>query len=132
MCKGYLALATLRPDGWADYGQIQFALHEESDGAWGYQIICHTGSHPLLELAQLRGGRKTLLEEIQIQDINDGQPHVLEWRKNAYGEAELILDQQPLLQSSDREFGRGFKQLAIINMGGDFGIRSLQLQGATQ
>lgn len=116
----------------AEYGQLQFALHEERDAAWGYLITLHTGSQPLLELIQLRGNRQTLIEEIQIEDLNDGQSHVLAWRKNAYGDVELILDQQPLLRSRDREFPRGFKQLAIINQGGDFGVRSIQLHGATQ
>jgi hypothetical protein len=115
-----------------EYGQIQFALHEEQDAAWGYLITLHTGGQPLIVLAQLRGGRQTLIEEIQIADLNDGQPHALEWRKNAYGDAELILDQQPLLRSRDREFSRGFKQLAIINQEGDFGVHSVQLHGASQ
>lgn len=110
-------------------GMMQFGFYEEADAAWGYLITLHTGNQPVIELSMLRGGRHTLIEEITIADLNDGQPHEIEWRKNSYGETELRLDQQTLLRGRDRDFDRGFKYLSVLNQGGDFGIRSVQLQG---
>jgi hypothetical protein len=110
-------------------GMMQFGFYEEADAAWGYLITLHTGDQPLIELSMLRGGRHMLIEEIAIADLNDGQPHEIEWRKNNYGETELRLDQQTLFRGRDRDFDRGFETLSVLNQGGDFGVRSIQLQG---
>jgi len=116
----------------SEQGKLQFGFYEGQDAAWGYLISLHTGDHPAIELAQLRGGRYMLIEEAVISDLNDGQPHEIEWRKNGFGETELLLDQQVLVRGRDRDFAQGFGYLAAINQGGDFGIRSIQLQGGGQ
>lgn len=112
----------------AEPGMIQFGFYEGAEAAWGYLITLHTGEQPLIELAKLSNGRHLLIDEITIADLNDGQPHELEWRKNDYGETELRLDQQTLLRGRDRDFDRGFGYLGVLNQGGDFGIHSVQLQ----
>ncbi|MFC1684587.1 hypothetical protein ACFL0R_03830 [Pseudomonadota bacterium] len=116
----------------SEQGKMQFGFYEGQDAAWGYLISLHTGDRPVIELAQLRGGRYMLIEEAVISDLNDGQPHEIEWRKNSLGETELLLDQQVLVRGRDRDFAQGFGYLAVINQGGDFGIRSIQLQGGGQ
>lgn len=116
----------------SEQGKMQFGFYEGPDAAWGYLISLHTGDRPVIELAQLRGGRYMPIEEAVISDLNDGQPHEIEWRKNSFGETELLLDQQVLVRGRDRDFAQGFGYLAAINQGGDFGIRSIQLQGGGQ
>lgn len=116
----------------SETGTLQFALYQGSRGNFGYILTINTGDNPSLKLFQRFRGRSILIETIKLEDLNDGQLHKLEWRMTDYGDIELLLDQQSLLQSRDRSFSKGFKQLAIINKGGDFGIRSIQLQGGAQ
>jgi len=116
----------------SESGRLQFALYQSHQGDFGYILAINTGDNPSLQLFQRFRGRSMLIETVKLADLNDGQPHELEWRMTDYGDIELLVDQQSLLRSRDRGFSKGFSQLAIINKGGDFGVRSIQLQGGSQ
>ncbi len=113
----------------SESGQLQFSLYQDPRADQGYQLSLVTGARPSLDLLQLRDGRSLLIESAQVADLNDGQSHELEWRKNPDGEVELLLDGQSLLRIHDRAFSQGFSHLGISNQAGDFGVRSVQVYG---
>ena len=116
----------------SENGHLQFAIYQGKETDYGYLLALNTGPEPQLELFQRYRGRNMLIERIKLPDINDGQSHELEWRMTNYGDIELLLDRESILKSRDRAFSKGFTRLAIINEGGDFGVRNIQLQGGTR
>lgn len=122
-----LELSAHNPPGEA--GQIAFGLYQGSQGDTGYQLILMLGEHPRLELVSKVNGKTRTIESMEMDNIDDGQTHAIEWRRDPNGQIQVLLDEKLLFDVRDHSFRHPFKQLSIRNQAGDFAVASIALHG---
>lgn len=122
-----LALSAHNPPG--ETGQIEFGLYQGSEGDTGYQLIMQLGERSSLELVSRINGRTRVIESVAMDNIDDGQSHAIEWRRDPAGQIQVSLDQNPLVTVRDNSFRYPFRQLSIRNQAGDFAVASITLHG---
>lgn len=110
-------------------GQIEFSIYQGSESSSGYRLALYTGQRSSLELLSRRSGRTSVIDSVDLDDISDGSSHSLEWRRDANGQIEVLLDETQLMRTRDSSFRYPFKQLSIVNRGGDFAVGSIALHG---
>ncbi len=113
----------------SEEGLLVFGILQSQRGSYGYQLSVATGTNPYLELALLRRGRSQVIKSVQLGDINDGNSHTMEWRRNPNGHIEIIMDDASLIKTQDNTFRDSFRWLSIANHSGDFAISAINLQG---
>lgn len=113
----------------AEEGRLEFAIIQDQRARNGYRIVLDLGQRPSLELHSMLNGRTRVINGVSIDNISDGLSHTLEWRREASGQIEILLDDKSLFQTRDRSFRYPFKHLAITNQGGDFAVSSISLYG---
>jgi hypothetical protein len=109
--------------------KVGFALLQNQRGSYGYQVNLYSAERSTLELTLWRGGRVSTLETAELEDFDPSQQHTLEWRHDARGNMELLLDGTQLIRVRERSFRDPFDRFALINSGGDFALQSLSLYG---
>ena len=107
-----------------------FSLHQNPTGDSGYHLFVIGGPNPYLELVANRGGRSSVVERATLMNFNAGQSHTLAWRRNGYGQMEVLMDGNRLFQTRDRSFRNSFQRLAITNYGGDLAVQRVSLYSA--
>lgn len=110
-------------------GQIEFGLYQGVEGNSGYRLVLYTGRKASIELLSRRSGRTGVIDRIDIDDISDGNSHQIQWRRDANGQIEVLLDGNSLIKARDHSFRYPFKQFAITNRRGDFAVAGVNLYG---
>jgi len=113
----------------SEEGRLVFGILQSQRGSYGYQLSVTTGTNPYLELALLRRGRSQVINSVQLNDINDGNSHTMEWHRNPNGQIEITMDDTSLIKTQDNTFKDSFRWLSVANHSGDFAISAINLQG---
>ncbi|MES9905634.1 MAG: hypothetical protein ABW168_23540 [Sedimenticola sp.] len=113
----------------SEEGQIEFGLYQGAEGNSGYRLVLYTGPRASLELLSRRSGRTGVIDRVDITDIGDGHNHQIQWRRDANGQIEVLLDDSPVISARDHSFRHPFKQFAITNRGGDFAVAAVNIYG---
>ncbi len=113
----------------SEEGQLVLGILQEERGSYGYQITITTGRDPFIELALLRRGRSQIIDSTELDNLNDGNSHTLDWRRDSNGELEVLLDETSLLKARNNTFKNAFRWLSIANHSGDFALSTINLQG---
>lgn len=113
------------------FGRIDFGPYQGPSGGVAYRV------------AYLPGQKKDSLRLIRITakgavaigtykgalNLEDGRRHVLEWTRDRNGAMTVSLDGQDVIQVSDRSITKPFDGFLMINSGGTYFVRSVQLDG---
>ncbi|MEJ1374448.1 MAG: hypothetical protein RPU73_11850, partial [Candidatus Sedimenticola sp. (ex Thyasira tokunagai)] len=96
----------------SEEGEIEFGLYQGAEGNSGYRLVLYTGRRASLELLSRRSGRTGVIDRVDIDDIGDGNSHQLQWRRDANGQIEVLLDGNRVIRARDHSFRYPFKQFA--------------------
>lgn len=113
-------------------GQIEFSIYQGRESSSGYRLVLYTGRQTSMELLSRRSGRTSVIDSVDFDDISDGRSHSLEWRRDANGQVEILLDEKQLMRTRDNSFRYPFKQLSIVNRSGDFAVGNIALHGGKE
>jgi len=114
------------------FGRMDFGPYQGPSGGVAYRV------------AYLPGQKKDSLRLIRITakgavaigtykgalNLEDGRRHVLEWTRDRNGAMTVTLDGQDMIQASDRTITKPFDGFLMINSGGTYFVRSVQLDGS--
>ena len=73
---------------------------------------------------------------VQVADLKsrleDGQRHLLEWRRDREGEMVVLVDGEEIMRARDRGVKHAFDGFTLVNAGGEYTIRRVTLSGTGQ
>lgn len=114
----------------SESGELVFGILQDNVGDYGYLVTLNTGERSSLDLVRVLRGRTSIIERIDMtSDLGVGQRHDFEWRRTPDGTIEVYLDGGKIIRAHDRSFRNPFRRLAIVNRGGDFGVREVSIHG---
>ncbi len=114
----------------SEQNEVGFSLYQDPTGDNGYHLFVIGGPDPHLELVSNRARRSSVVERVALTNFNAGQSHTLEWRRNGYGQMEVLMDGTQLFRTQDRSFRNSFQRLGITNYGGDLAVQQVSLYSA--
>jgi hypothetical protein len=62
--------------------------------------------------------------------LEDKKVHTLRWTRDAGGQMQILIDDQPLIDVSDTSFRDPFSGIIVINKGSDVIVKTLTLDDA--
>jgi len=112
-------------DGLLGFGPYRGERRDE-----GYRLVYNAGQKPTFELRRLTPGRSAVIEVYdRAVQLEDGRTHSLEWRRNDESEMVVLLDGKVLMQATDRAFRDSFDGFTLVNRGGDYAFRQIEIFG---
>ncbi|MCP3670623.1 MAG: SEL1-like repeat protein [Gammaproteobacteria bacterium] len=95
----------------------------------GYRLILDTdGKRDKISLVHVSRSGRTIIESFRGQlGLSDGAPHTAEWTRNKAGKMAVAIDGKELFRTHDTNISKGFSQISITNIGGDYMLRDLML-----
>ena len=114
-------------------GRIEFGPFQGEERRSGYRLAYESGRTPSLSLLRFGPYRSAVIEIVdQGTLLEDGVPHILEWRRSNDGEMVVLLDNTEVMRTVDRAYDDPFDGFAIINKGGEFDMKKVSIFGAPQ
>ena len=110
-------------------GQISISILQDNKGNYGYRLNLVTDAQPSIEIITLRRGHQQVIDTSDLSEVDDGNSHSLEWRRDTHGTMEIYLDGTRLIKSRDNTFRDPFKWLTVTNFAGDFALNFVGLHG---
>lgn len=110
---------------------FQVLLYRDEARNSGYRLIYSPSDPQRLELHYLSGDGRSVIERVELESrLDDGNAHIIVWRRSAESEMELLLDSVTVITVSDRSYKGDFAGVALINRGGDYTVGEIALYGA--
>ena len=96
--------------------------------ASGYRLVYLPGSGQPIQLARFdRTGIKTIGKHVDELVLEDGYSHRLALERAADGTMTVTVDGAEVIRIESKALSGGFDGVAIVNSGGDYGIRRIAL-----
>lgn len=118
---------------WSSEGQIQLAIYQgnfQDQRSAGYRLGYRPGG--TLELTRVSGRGTSIIERAAARHpIEDKQIHRLVWERHPDGRMKIALDGKTVMETSDRGFRDPFDGIALINTGGDYIIKGVNIAGTS-
>lgn len=112
-------------------GRVEFVLYQGNDYRDGYRLAYTPDAQPNMELIRVRGRDGNVIESSrQRVDMEDGNNHRIVWTRDRDGGMEVEVDGRGVLRDNDRGINGPFDGFGIVNYGGDYGFRSIAINGA--
>jgi hypothetical protein len=113
-----------------DGGRIEFALFEGADRRAGYRLAYNPGASPRLELIRATATGSGVVESTNAPLAwDDGANHRIQWTRTGDGAMQIQADGSTVMETSDRGITGAFDGFAVVNLGGDYGLRSVTIDG---
>ncbi len=97
----------------------------------GYRLAYMAGGDPGLVLSRFgRRGVTAIGEHDKRLDLEDGQNHTVALVRESDGTMTASVDGTPLIRVKSSAFDDPFGGLALVNSGGDYGVRSIAVYDA--
>lgn len=119
--------ARIELSSWVSPGQAEFSALQ-STGA-GYSLVYVPGAQPVLALHRVSASGRSVIDSIAVAALEDRKLHRLEWTRGLDGTMTVSLDDQQKLSASDRTYLGSFAGFQIVNRGGDYILRSVEILG---
>jgi peptidoglycan hydrolase-like protein with peptidoglycan-binding domain len=114
-------------------GRLEFGPYYGQDRDTGYRLALNPGAPDGMEMLRVSGGRSAVVEVRNTSlNFSDGSLHTIEWTRDDGGEMAVFLDDKEVIKITDRRYGDAFDGFTIINKGGDYTIRKVELFGSKQ
>ncbi len=115
---------------WRNQGSFEITTYQGGDRRIGYRLYYRTGKNPSIELARSTAyGSTTLKTYAQTLNLEDKRTHSIQWTRNRFGEMAISVDGKKLLSATDNTLNRPFDGLTITNLGGDYIIGRVNIEG---
>jgi len=115
-------------------GSFVFGPYPGSDRATGYRLAY---AHPapdkpaILELLRLSGRGSAVIDQAEnMPGLEDTNVHVLEWTRARNGEMVVTVDAKEVMRIPDRSIKDSFGGFVMTNLGGDYAVREVAINGA--
>lgn len=114
-----------------DVGSIEWGVYQGSQRNPGYRLVyTANGRTRGISLLRLSNSGDRVIESSSVPiEMEDGRSHSVRWTRNRDGDMTISIDNNTLINVNDRGFRDPFDGLTLINRGGDYGIRSVLIQG---
>lgn len=110
--------------------RLEFGPYMGDERNWGYRLVYESGKNMSLTLSRFAPGRSAVIEAYERGiELEDGNPHTIEWRRGHDGEMVVLLDDHEIIRTVDRAYGDSFDGFGIINKGGDFELKQISIFG---
>lgn len=121
-----LEIASREAGGRFDFGPY---LGQRSDSS--YHVTYMPAAESGLVLSRVTSQGTQLLGSSNGRiGLEDGQPHVIDWKRDQAGRMTVALDGKPVIEATDTEIRRSFDGFLMVNSGGAYWIRSVAINGA--
>lgn len=111
-------------------GRLEFSSFIGSPQGEGYRLAYVPGAKPKILLIRFsKKGSTVFYDYTYRKSLDDGKSHFLQWRRWASGATSVRLDGENVIKGGDATYRRPFDGFAITNLGGDFGIREIEVRG---
>jgi hypothetical protein len=115
------------PDG---DNRLEFGPYLNNERNLGYRLAYEVGSRPALSLLRIAPGRSAIIETYDRGlDLEDGNPHTIEWRRGDGGEMVVLLDDKEIIRTVDRAHSDSFNGFNIVNKGGLYELKEISIFG---
>ena len=113
------------------FGRIDFGPYQGPSGATAYRVAYLPGqTKDSLRLIRITAkGAVAIATYKGALNLEDGRRHVIEWTRDRNGVMNVVLDGQDMIRATDRTITQPFDGFLIINSGGTYFVRSVQLDG---
>jgi hypothetical protein len=105
--------------------RIEFGPYLNDERNLGYRLAYESGNRPSLSLLRIAPGRSSIIETYDRGlDLEDGNPHIIEWRRADDGEMIVLLDDKEIIRTVDRAHPDSFNGFDIVNKGGVYELKA--------
>ena len=110
--------------------RLEFGPFQDEDRSSGYRLAYESGRTPSLSLLRFGPNRSSVIDMVdQGIVLDDGAPHIVEWRRSNDGEMVVLLDNKEVIRAVDRAYDGAFDGFSVINKGGQFEIKQVSILG---
>ena len=114
-------------------GRLEFGPHYGQDRDTGYRLAYNAGAANGLEVLRLSRSGSAVVEIFKKPlSLSDGTLHTIQWTRDEQGEMVVSLNNQELLKIGDRRYSDAFDGFTIVNKGGDYTLRKVEIFGGEQ
>ena len=115
------------PDG---DNRLEFGPYLNDERNLGYRLAYESGNRPSLSLLRIAPGRSSIIETYDRGlDLEDRNPHIIEWRRADDGEMVVLLDDKEIIRTVDRAHSGSFNGFNIVNKGGVYELKEISIFG---
>jgi hypothetical protein len=113
-----------------DKNRLEFGPYLNNERHLGYRLTYESGNRPSLSLLRIAPGRSAIIETYDRGlDLEDGNPHIIEWRRADDGEMVVLLDDKEIIRTVDRAHSDSFNGFNIVNKGGIYELKEISIFG---
>ena len=113
-----------------DDNRLEFGPYLNNERHLGYRLAYESGNRPSLSLLRIAPGRSAIIETYDRgPDLEDGNPHIIEWRRADDGEMVVLLDDKEIIRTVDRAHSDSFNGFNIVNKGGVYELKEISIFG---
>lgn len=110
-------------------GSLELGPYQGADRRSGYRLVYTPGAAAGLALLRLSSSGSSVVEtSSRPLDLEDGRQHTLSWTRDETGTMRVTVDGRELIRAKDRAFGEDFSGFVLINHGGDYAVREIELR----
>ncbi len=111
-------------------GRFEFGVTQGAKNL-GYRLAYNANARPAFEVIRIGSRGSTVLRTADRPvRLEEGGNHVIQLRRNVTGEIMVRVDGRELFRVRDRTFRGAFDGVVLINKGGEFTVRSVEVRGA--
>ncbi len=107
-------------------GQFEFGPYQGNDRSSGYRLSYSPGDGLTL-LTVSPKGRRVIDRSVGPMTLEDKKTHALRWTRDSRGRMKISIDGKKILSAIDRGFDDPFRGLTMINRGGDYIIKRVEI-----
>ena len=86
--------------------RLEFGPYRGEGRYWAYRVAYEPAKKPAITLSRVAPGRSSVIDFYdQKVELEDGRPHILEWRRHSDGEMVVLLDEKEIIRTVDRASG---------------------------
>lgn len=124
-----LALSS-RPTEAGARGSLEFGPYQGVGRSAGYRLIYMPARSPSLSLVAFSPSGTSMIESYnEPLNLADGTVHKVVWTRDSSGGMSIAVDGEELIRVTDRRFRDRFDGYEIVNRGGDYALRQIQING---
>jgi hypothetical protein len=110
--------------------RLEFGPYQGDERDSGYRLAYESGKVPSFTLLRFTPGRSAVIESHDLGlNLEDGNPHTVEWRRGNDGEMVVLLDEKEIIRTVDRAYSDSFDGFTLINKGGVYELKEISIFG---
>jgi hypothetical protein len=131
MSSAFAVKLQLKFGGYSDGdNRLEFGPYLGDERDSGYRLAYESANRPSISLLRVAPGRSAVIETIDRGvNVEDGNLHIIEWRRAADGEMVVLLDDKEIIRTLDRAHADWFDGFTIINRGGVYELKEISISG---